>query len=186
MLRTLKPLFILLLLKFQGFAQDKIAIGAAAMYNYPLNTKGFGIRSMIPVSNRLMVVPQVKYAPSFNETNKIQELYAGVNLNYMFIAPSRKMGYGESRIIPQKPAFYLTVGVAYNRWLNYQPTINTRAKENNILPEVGGGIIFGSLTTRIFIEGKYNALWNESYSELGVMFYPAFFKLNRKNACPKF
>jgi hypothetical protein len=181
--RIYKQLFILLILAWQTYAQDKASFSATALYNYPLSTFGVGLRSVIPIQNRVMVVPQFKYAPAFNQ---IHELFAGVNLNYLIIAPSQKLGYGQSRIQPNKPSIYLTAGAAYNRWINYFPSINTRAKKDNILPEVGGGIILGSLTTRVFIEGKYNPLWDESYSELGILFYPAFFKLNRKNACPKF
>lgn len=181
-MKSIKVLFFVFFIITNLQAQDKPAFGASLMYNFPLSTVGFGLRGQIPLSNRLLVVPQVKYAPGFNE---IHELYAGTNIHFLLLTKSRNIGYQKSIVEPQKPNLYLAAGVAYNRWINYFPSINSRAKQNNIIPEVGGGLTLGSLVTRFFVEGKYNILWNESYGEVGLLFYPAYIKINKRNSCPK-
>ncbi len=162
-------------------AQDKVSFGASVMYNFPIETIGFGIRSQIPLTNNVLVVPNIKYAPAFN---KIHEVYAELNLHLIVISSAKTTSYQRTKIEPKKPNLYFIAGGAYNHWFNYINSTNTRAKQNNILPKAGIGTSFGSLTTRFFAEAKYNILWKEPYAEIGFLIYPGFIKIKRKNSCP--
>jgi hypothetical protein len=75
--------------------------------------------------------------------------------------------------------------VEYNRWINFEKTLNAKAKQNNVLPEAGLGLSAGGNFIRIFAEGKYNIFWKESYGEVGVLFFPFNDRLSRRNNCPK-
>ncbi|AFK03968.1 hypothetical protein Emtol_2834 [Emticicia oligotrophica DSM 17448] len=151
------------------------------MYNFPLKTVGVGLRSQIPVNDKLLLVPSVKYAPQFNE---IHEIYAGVNAHLVLISSVNKVSYRRSQVQPQKPNLYLSVGADYNQWFNYISSANSKADKQNILPMVGLGTSFGSHTMRFFAEVKYNALWNESNGEIGLLIYPGFIKDKKRNNCP--
>ncbi len=181
MIKLYKTIIVILLLSLQLQAQDKIAFGLSGMYNFPLQTVGIGLRAQIPVIERLYVVPQIKYAPSFNT---IHEFYGGVNMHYFLLNNTISHGY-KQQTMPQRPVLYLAAGVEYNRWLNYEKTKNLKANQNNLLPEVGLGISVGGHLVRAFAEVKYNIIWEESYGEFGVMIYPFNPKRNRKNNCPK-
>jgi hypothetical protein len=172
---------IVLLLNYSLHAQDKISFGISGMYNFPLETIGIGFRSQIPVTERLSVVPQIKYAPSFNT---IHEFYGGVNVYYSLLNNTLLHGY-RPKVHPQIPVLYLAVGLEYNKWINYEKTKNTKANPNNILPEVGLGLSVGGHLIRAFAEIKYNVVWEESYGEVGVMIYPFNTKPSGKNNCPK-
>lgn len=172
---------ILLLFSTNLFAQDKTAFGLSAIYNFPLQTTGVGFRIQMPVANRFALVPQIKYMPSFNN---IHEAYGGINLHYFLL--NNTFSLGRKQVVnPKRPVLYLAAGVEYNRWINYTRTINTDAKQDNVLPEAGLGLSGGWNFVRIFAEGKYNILWNESYGEVGVLFFPFNDRLLRKNNCPK-
>jgi hypothetical protein len=180
-LKKIRLIYLILLISTSTYAQDKVSFGASLMYNFPLNTVGVGIRSQIPINNRLVVVPDIKYAPKFND---IHELYAGLNVHFLLITSSKNISYQRSRIEPQKPNLYITAGAEYNQWFNYINSINTKANKQNVLPKVGLGTSFGSHITRFFAEIKYNILWDEAYAEAGLLIYPGFIKLKKKNSCP--
>ncbi|MBA4849790.1 hypothetical protein [Emticicia sp. BO119] len=174
-------IIILLLLGKSLHAQDKTAFGLSAIYNFPLQTVGAGFRIQMPVANRFALVPQIKYMPSFNN---IHEAYGGINLHYFLI--NNTFSLGTRRVVnPKRPVIYLAAGVEYNRWINFKRTAQSEAKQNNVLPEAGLGLSGGWNFIRIFAEGKYNILWNESYGEVGVLFFPFNNRLQRKNNCPK-
>lgn len=181
MLKKTKLICIILLVSTTIYAQDKVSFGASLMYNFPLNTIGVGIRSQIPVTNRITLTPDVKYAPQFND---IHELYAGLNVHFLLITSTKNISYQRSRVEPQKPNLYITAGAEYNQWFNHINSINSQAKEKNILPKIGLGTSFGSHITRFFAEIKYNILWDEAYAEAGLLIYPGFIKLKKKNSCP--
>ncbi len=180
-LKKTKLICLILLVSTTIYAQDKISFGASLMYNFPLNTIGVGIRSQIPVTNRITLTPDVKYAPKFNE---IHELYAGLNVHFLLITSTKNISYQRSRVEPQKPNLYITAGAEYNQWFNHINSINSQAQEKNILPKIGLGTSFGSHITRFFAEVKYNILWDEAYAEAGLLIYPGFIKLKKKNSCP--
>jgi len=171
---------LILLVSTSIYAQDKVSFGASLMYNFPLNTIGVGIRSQIPVTNRITLTPDVKYSPKFNQ---IHELYAGLNVHLLLITSTKNISYQRSRVEPQKPNLYIIAGAEYNQWFNYINGINSKANKQNVLPKIGLGTSFGSHITRFFAEVKYNILWDEAYAEAGLLIYPGFIKLKKKNRC---
>ena len=181
MIKKYKIIIIILLLSLKLHAQDHISFGLSGMYNFPLETIGIGLRSQISLTERFSIVPQIKYAPSFNT---IHEFYGGINTHFFLLNNTISHG-SRNRVEPSKPVLYLAAGVEYNRWINYEKTKNLKANQNNFLPEVGLGVSLGGHLVRAFAEIKYNILWEESYGEFGVMIYPFNDKRKRKNNCPK-
>lgn len=163
-----------------SYGQEKPSFGLTGIYNFPLKTSGVGFRGNIPIIEKLIVVPQMKYMPSYNTVN---ELYAGLNLHYV-IAKSSILSGNIRQKNPTLVQVYLAAGIEYNRWINYVPTINDRAKAENFLPETGIGINVGKNRWKAFTELKYNIFWKESYTEIGVLFNP-FIKRNKTTDCPK-
>ncbi len=163
-------LLCLLLLVQEAKSQDTWSVGASLNYNFPLQTVGAGIRARLPMNERLALVPKVRYAPSFNA---IHEVDAGVNVQFSLWNVSESGG----------PVIYLSGGAVYNRWLNYQPSANAIAEENNILPELGGGFLSGGKRFKFFTEAHWNFRWNESYGDIGVLFYPSARKSKRSLRC---
>lgn len=166
--RLAARIFFLWLFSHSASAQETISFGLSGSYNFPLETIGIGTRANIPLGTAFAVSPQVKYAPDFND---IHEFSAGVNLHYYFIRNSGQRG-GRYASGSRKPAVYLIGGVHYNRWINYTVSINTSAKTNNLLPELGLGTVFGGNRVKLFLEGKYNPLWQEPSAEAGLLIFP--------------
>lgn len=181
MKNTFRKTLFLLLFSMGLYAQDRTAFGLSAIYNFPLQTAGVGLRIQMPVANRFALVPQIKYMPAFNN---IHEAYGGINLHYFLLNNTFSLGY-KKVVNPKRPVLYLAVGVEYNRWINYTITQNDKAKKNNVLPEAGLGLSAGGNFIRVFAEAKYNIFWKESYGEIGVMLFPFNDRLSRKNNCPR-
>ncbi len=173
-------LILLCLISVKIYGQETISFGLSGVYNFPLKTIAAGFRANVPLGERLAVSPQVKYAPKFND---IHEIMAGANLHYNLITNVRRRG-DELISEPRKPIVYLAAGVLYNRWINYTPSLNAKAKANNVLPEAGLGMAAGGNILRVFAEGKYNILWNESYGEIGVLIYPYNKRSSKALRCP--
>jgi hypothetical protein len=150
-------------------SQEKFTIGPSIVYNFPVQGIGFGLRAQIPVMDRVQIVPQFKYLPSYNVIN---EYYGGINIHYLV--------YRYKSI-----DLYAAAGGMYNRWINYAPSENANSKKSNILPEAGIGTSLGSEDIRGFVELKYNVLWNESYLEAGILFSPLGL-LQKKYTCPTY
>jgi hypothetical protein len=165
----------LILISLASRAQETVSIGVSGMYNFPMESLGFVLRSNSPLTPDFSVVPQVKYSPKFND---IHEVNAGVSFHYNIIKNSFRTG-SKLKTDSKKPVVYVAAGVLYNRWINYYPTTNPKIKKNNILPEAGFGLMLGGNKLRGFAEGKYNILWGESYAEAGILFYP-FNKRSKK------
>ena len=176
-------IFLVFLSSFNAFSQDRIAFGISGMYNFPLNSLGFGLRAQVPIAPRWYVVPQLKYAPAFNT---IHEFYGGMNVHFLLIEGNQRFGGFKRGVEPEKPTVYLAAGAEYNRWINYVETRQANSKQNNILPEVGIGAAIGNYPVRLFAEVKYNILWQESYGEVGLLFCPAYIKKNKNTRCPNF
>jgi hypothetical protein len=151
-------------------SQETWAIGASLNYNLPLETAGAGLRARIPLVRQLALVPKLRYAPAYNA---IHEADAGLNLQYSLWDNSERGG----------PAIYLSAGAVYNRWLNYKPSANDKAQENNFLPEAGAGFLMGRNKFKFFAEGHWNMRWNESYVDVGVLFYPSAQKSRKALRC---
>ena len=183
----MRVFFILLFLTIYtgAFAQDKWALGPMVSYNFALKSTGVGFRSTIPITNKFVLNPQVKYFPNFNT---IDELFAGVNLQYVLVSSEKERSYNRYEHMAGKPSLYLTAGVDYNSWLNFDPASPSKkanATANNVLPNLGIGSVLGGSVVRIFAEARYNILWNESFGEFGILIYPGNIKgRNRSLACP--
>lgn len=141
-------------------AQQSTLFGAAAAGNVALKTGGLALRAQIPLGERFELVPQFRYFPKFN---KVHEFYEGLNLHYSPI----NVALQNSNL-----KLYVLAGMSYNRWIDYQPSLNDRAKRDNFLPETGAGLNFGMDNIRFFAEAKYNPFWKESTAEIGVLFAP--------------
>ncbi len=167
-----------------SLAQEKWALGPMVSYNFAIKSTGVGFRSTIPLSNKLILNPQVKYFPNFNA---LEELYAGVNLQYILVSSESEIGYNRFKH-SNKPSLYLTAGVDYNNWLNYDPatpTLKANATNNNVLPNIGVGSVMGGSVVRLFAEARYNILWNESFGEFGILIYPGNIRgRNKSLSCP--
>lgn len=174
----MKPLTSHLVLSFWIFCfsargQEKTSFGLSGAYNLPLQTISVGTRARIPLTPRLSLNPQIRYAPAFND---FHEFSAGANLHYYFIRSPARQDTDSPKF-----AAYLLAGGHYNRWINYSPSLNPLAKANNLLPEAGLGLVTGGNIFRIFFEAKYNPLWLEPSAEAGLLISP--FNRPRKLKC---
>jgi hypothetical protein len=166
--------FLLLLLPALSMAQQS-GLGVQLHYNYALNLTGAGVRYELPLTTNLFVAPQVKYLP--DGLNSIHEMYVGVAFHYVLYRT-------------EQTYWYALGGADGNYWINYYPSVNDGAKEFNLLPLVGagGGINAGRFI--IFAEIKYNPVWKEASSDLGLKFNRAFNSKKSKRIktqlkCPK-
>lgn len=164
LLRAVLGIVILSVSGSSVYAQSRISAGISGTYNIPLETIGIGVRANIPLTPALAVSPQVRYAPDFND---IHEFSAGANLHFHFFRSGGRYETDSPRF-----AAYLLGGIHYNRWINYSPSANQLAKTNNVLPEAGLGMVFGGNTVKVFLEGKYNPLWQEPAAEAGLLISP--------------
>ncbi|ADQ18094.1 hypothetical protein Lbys_2426 [Leadbetterella byssophila DSM 17132] len=144
-------------------SQSKTSAGLAGTYNAALQTFGIGIRAQFSLNQKFYISPQMKYIPPIKD---FHEVTMGINTHYYLIKPSTPLGnrYQHRNLI----ALYLIGGVHYNRWINYAPTINPKAKQNNILPEVGAGLELGRNYFKIFTEANHNTVWMEPSFEIGM------------------
>jgi hypothetical protein len=178
--------FLLIICSLSVFSQDKWAIGPLYATNFAIKSTGVGFRATIPLTKKIILNPEVKY---FLSINPIEEVFAGINVQYLLISSQKELSYSKSEHIRGKPSLYVTAGVDYNNWLNYDPTIptlNTTATANNVLPNIGIGSAMGGPRIRLFAEARYNIIWNESFGEIGLLIYPMHFKKRNKSlSCPK-
>jgi len=147
--------FLLLFISIYAFSQKKdktVLFGVGAAYNF--QTEGFApeLRAKIPVYRKLFLSPRLSYFPGFNQ---IHELYAGADLGY-HLFQYRKL----------KP--YIFAGAYYNNWINSSEFDSNKAKQNNLAPEAGAGILFHFHCFNPFIEGRYDAKWKEGSVVLGL------------------
>lgn len=145
-------------------------IGLTANYNHGVKNVGLGLRYYAPLSEKLSLVPQIRYQPAFNT---IHEAYAGLMLHYSI--------YENSSL-----GIYALAGGELNYWFNYVATVNPKAKKVNALPQLGVGIQIPFNKLTVFTELKYNPIWNETFSELGIRFTPNGRRKNKQLKCPKF
>ena len=143
--------------------------GAAVVYNF--QTAGFGgdLRARIPVYNRMFIVPEVSYYPSFNPYH---EMYAGAALHYELFSLG---GYD----------FYLLGAPYYNNWINADDFAPTLRKQHNFTPEAGAGLVRYWGCLRPFIETRYDFKWKENNLRIGIYWYPGSCGKNKKEKCPR-
>lgn len=140
----------------KGIAQDKTGIGLSGIYNIQSTGIGVGLRVQVPAGERLSFVPQLMYFPFFNI---VHEAFGGLNLHYDLIVLDKVKGY-------------ITAGGFLNYWINSESSGYLKAKSINIIPEAGGGFLFGEKCFRPFIEQRYNFKWQEGSIHFGLIWYP--------------
>lgn len=144
-------LFVGLQVKAQG-----TGIGASAIYNFQSQGKGIGLRAHIPAGERWTIVPQAAWFPPFNIVN---EYFAGVNVHY-------------NLLVREKITGYIAAGGHINIWANASESPYVKAKTLNVLPEASGGLIFGAGCFRPFAEHRYNPIWKEGSTQIGILWFP--------------
>lgn len=170
-MNLIKYSVLFIVISLTASAQKTISFGLSGSYNFPMETIGFGLRANVPVTQRVSFVPRLKYAPGFNT---IHEVEGGADIQFDLWDASQRDG-------SSKPVIYASAGALYNRWLNYYPSSNSKAGQNNILPEAGLGILSGGNRLKFFLEGHWNILWNESYADAGILVYPFNERLNKRS-----
>jgi hypothetical protein len=141
--------------------------GGSIIYNFA--TEGFGadLRIKIPIHDRLFAVPEISYFPAFD---RYHELYAGAALHYEFYTLAT---YN----------LYAAAGGYYNNWLNSEDFAPSQKKQNNFVPEAGGGMVRNYGCIRPFIEDRYDFKWKENNLRIGIYWYPGSCG-RKKEKCP--
>jgi hypothetical protein len=148
-------------------------IGVGGLYNFQTEGKAADIRLMFPLTEGIYFTPRLSYFPS---SNKVHEIYAGADIDY-FLLLSRK-------ITP-----YIYLGGYYDYWTNSNEFQNKLAKEDNVVYEGGGGLVFNFGCINPYIEGRYDAKWKEGSLGAGLMvrFGSCFgSKIPASQRCPHF
>lgn len=168
---------------FRLSAQEKLAIGGGGSYNFPLESRGFNLKAMFPLTNKVLVLPGFRYFPT---SNAVSEYFGSIQFNFLITNSFSKKSFNKTVFNSKLPGIYSLLSFEYNHWINYQPTLMIKAKQNNFLGMIGAGVTYGSSTIRIYGELKYNPIWNESNTDFGVLIFPGFFNAkNTQLSCPK-
>ena len=133
-----------------------IGIGGSVIRNWQTEGTGFGGRLFIPVRDRVTVIPQFTWFPRFNI---LSEYFGGVSVHYDVISRSKFTAYvsGSGHV---------------NIWVTANESTFSKAKTMNISPEVGGGLLFGRGCWKPFLEHRYNPVWKEGSTHLGIYWFP--------------
>ena len=165
-----------------AFSQNELGIGMVGTYNSAVKTPGLGFRVQVPMNKILTISPSVNY----NQGPVIKELNAGLQLQYFLVKNQVQKGFGRYENKRLNPSLYVLAALNYNKWINYFPSLNTRANAKNFLPIAGLGFSMGGRGLRLFTEAKVNPVWGENTLEVGFMTYP--FNIGGKSAkqlrCP--
>lgn len=82
----------LLSLVIEVKGQQTVSFGLSGSYNIPLKTYSIGVRSDVPLTSKMYVSPQIRYAPGFNN---FHEFSIGPVFQYYLINPVQyKGGWG--------------------------------------------------------------------------------------------
>jgi hypothetical protein len=173
-------ILLFLILTVKAYCQNSIGIGGMGSYNFAIKNFGGGLRLQVPMNSKFAVIPMGSY-----NTGLIQEMNMGVQAQYYIFNSMLQKSSSLSTYQSNKPSLYLFGSGMYNKWINYIPSLS-RAKATNILPLIGLGTSFGGKKIRLFVEAKYNPLFNESFSDFGIMFYPKLGGGSKGTACPSF
>lgn len=148
-----KILYILLLLfsPLLGFNQN-FGGGVSALYNIQSESFGGGARFSIFPDKTVSFVPQ---------------------FSYFFVGPVSEWTVGlgaEFKVMRNKyNDIYLLTHSGYNNWGNPENSALEGAKTANVNFEVGAGIV-GINCLRPFLEYRYNARFQESHVQLGLLY----------------
>ncbi|MDA3882808.1 MAG: hypothetical protein PF481_05965 [Bacteroidales bacterium] len=144
-------LIICCLVLFSATSTFSQSLGAGAMYNVQTESIGFEVRALIPVAF-VHFVPQVALYPSFNN---VHELHLGMSAHI--------------NVWQRKFNWYVLGNISYNTWYNYEVSPMPDAERNNMLFDVGAGIILNRCY-RPFLEYRYNPVWQEATVRIGVLY----------------
>ncbi len=167
--RVLYFVLLLLLISKASYSQDKFGVGVSAIYNFQTEAVGVGARAEIGLFNRLSVVPQAMYFPTFN---KVHELFGAINFHYRVFYLGKFYGY-------------LIGGGSANYWINYSESHWKKAKQFSVIAEAGGGMAYGDGKFHPFAEYRYNPVWLEGSIHVGLMYYPEWMGGSR-TSCPAY
>ena len=154
-------------------AQDKLGVGASAIYNFQTESVGVGARAEIGIVNRFSVVPQGMYFFTFN---KVHEVFGTLNFHYRLFYLGKFYGY-------------LLAGGSANFWMSHTESHYDKAKPFNVIAEVGGGMAYGDGKWRPFAEYRYNPVWKEGSVHVGLMYFMKWSgksKNKSKGDCPAY
>jgi squalene cyclase len=152
--------------------KNHFAIGAGVSYNYSIETTGIHLRAEIPVMGFVSLVGHAEHYPN---SSKIAESNFTGQLNVIF--------YSQPKL-----SLYLSSGYNYNTWHNYANYENNLAQLNSHTFELGTGLDYRFLPFSAFFEYRYNLIWGEPKSTLGLK-YNLFSKRINKGKhypCPAF
>ncbi|MFI5219281.1 MAG: hypothetical protein ACHQNT_07300 [Bacteroidia bacterium] len=144
-----------------------VGYGGGIIYNFATEGFGLDLRVKIPVAGNLSAVPEFSYFPSFNNYH---EYYAGAALHYELLTLFNSYN------------LYVAGGGYYNSWLNADEFVPGEKKQNNFVPEAGGGLVRNYGCLRPFIEDRYDFKWKENSLRIGIYWYPRSCGQNEK--CP--
>ena len=151
----------------QRRTKSSVGYGGSIIYNFATGGFGADLRVKIPLRNWFSVVPEVSYFPAFNDYH---ELYLGAALHYEIFS------LGSYNL-------YLAAGGYYNDWINADDFAPGQKRQNNFVPEAGGGLVRNRGCIRPFIEDRYDFKWKEDNIRIGIYFYPGSCG-SRKEKCP--
>lgn len=175
-MKSINILLILLIFKIAVYSQtEKSSFQAAVGGLYDFQTKGKAgdVRLMFPLAEGFYFTPRLSYFPS---SNLVHEIYSGADFDY-YLLLSRK-------ITP-----YVYLGGYYDDWFNSIEFRNKLAREDNLVYEGGGGLIFNFGCINPYIEYRYDAKWNEGSLGAGLMIrFGSCFgsKIPSNQRCPHF
>jgi hypothetical protein len=159
--RYLLPLFVLSLMLGlslipQAASGQGIGIGGSVIRNWQTEGTGFGARVAIPGRDRFTFVPQATWFPRFNI---LSEYFVGLSVHYDVLQRKKFTGY--------------VMGSGHlNIWVSANESKFSKAKTMNASPEVGGGLLFGKGCWKPFLEHRYNPVWKEGSTHLGILWFP--------------
>ena len=148
-----------------------IGVGGSVIRNWQTEGTGFGARVAIPGSGRFTWVPQFTWFPKFNI---LSEYFLGLSVHYDVIQRRKFTGY-------------IMGSGSLNIWVNASESHFSKAKTMNASPEIGGGLLFGKGCWKPFLEHRYNPVWKEGSTHLGILWYPqCSFSGGKGNGAAKF
>ncbi|MFO7869302.1 MAG: hypothetical protein R6U95_08410 [Bacteroidales bacterium] len=112
---------------------------------------GIEVRGLFPFSF-VDISPQISLYPRFNN---VHELQLGLS--------------AQAHILKNKYTWYMLGHISYNRWYNYEYSPMEGAQLNNMIFDVGAGVMLNSCI-RPFFEWRYNPFWQEANIRAGVLF----------------
>ncbi len=137
----------------------KSQMGVGGFHNFQTESQAIEVRYKQFITPVISVTPRFSY---YLPGNPIIEYYAGIDMNYHFNM-NRKL----------QP--YVFAGGYYNRWINFEQYGVSVKKKNNLLAELGCGMVLNiGCRLKPYVEWRYNTQWKEG--SIGAGFLISFAK----------